>query len=363
MIRALPRVALAGLFVAVTVSGCAFGPVIVQPSDTPSESPEAAPASAIDDRCDGLISTADYEGLWEGDLEPLGYFSYGAATTETMSATALVQSEALICSWNDAGGTPAVLMFVMRGGEEGFRRTEATFADPSGPYTAVSLLDGAYVACRGGDIVACHWNVLHGSDWISVLVEGGTPEQVLNDDLTSTAPAHLVAALAEAVTPLDIPTTPAATPPVDCNTVLSPGVLVEPLGVDAGRIAIAPSPSLEEATLEQSSPEFGQVMWKYAEILLGYSACGVLIDDHLVGVAMIAPDSAWVLHDPSAQQPELQQIGGYGDGIHECAPAGSTTICTAAVASGDDLLFTEFQVPEGIDGAAITLAVIALLSA
>lgn len=365
MIRALPRAALLVLLVA-GLTGCASSVDMGQPSDSPTESPEApALGNAIDDRCDGLISPVDYEGLWSGDLEPLGYSSYGAATAETLSATALVQSDALICGWwSDEADIPAALMFVMGDGEDGFRRTEATFAAAGSPYTAVPILDGAYIACRGEGIVTCHWNVLHGSDWISLMiVDVAVDDVAVGADLSTTAPARLVSALAEAVEALDIPRTRSATPAADCIALLSPGDLVEPLGVEAARITVIPSPPLEEASIESSSPEFGQVMWKYAYEMLGYSGCGVQIDGHLVGVVIIATDSAWVLQDSSAQQPKLEQIDDHGDGVKECTPNGSSTSCTVAFASGDDLLLAQFAVPSELDGAAIALAALELLLA
>ena len=340
------------------MSGCA--PSVT--ADPPTESPEApALGSDVDDRCDGLISPVDYEGLWEGDLEPLGYFSYGAASTANMWATALVQSEALICSWGDETGAPAALLIVMGEGEDGARRTAATFADASSPYAAVPILDGAYVACRGDEVKSCHWNLLYGSDWISLMIVGLTADDIVSAEVVTTAQGPLVSALAEAVGALDIPATPQATPTVDCNALLSPDALAGPLGVEAAQIAVLPSPSLEERPLEESSPEIGQMMWKYAADLLGYSSCGIQIDGQVVGAVLSARDSAWVLQDSSAQQPQLTPIDGHGDGVKDCTGDDSATSCIVAFASGDDLFHSQFVVPTGMDGAAIALAVLELM--
>ncbi|MEO6533110.1 MAG: hypothetical protein ABIO06_06010 [Pseudolysinimonas sp.] len=357
-----PRVALAVLLV-VGMSGCVSSLNGGQHSARPSASPAAqALGSAVDDRCKGLISPADYKELWAGSLKPIGYTSYGAGSDQTMAGTALVQSKALVCSWSDQGGAPAALMIAMGGGADGFHRTQATFAAPGSHYVAVPLVDGAYVACRGdASQQTCHWNVLSGSDWISLMIVGLTAGEVASPDLVTTGQGPLVSALAKAVSALHVPKTPSATPSVDCNKLLTPGALVEPLGVESSRITVAPSPALEKRSLDESSPEFGQMMWKYAYDLLGYSGCGILVDGHLVGAAVIAKDSAWVLHDSSAQQPKLQKIGGHGEGVEECTSEDSSSSCVVAFASGNDLLFAEFVVPKQMDGTAVALATLELL--
>ena len=150
MIRNLSFAALAVLVV-VTMSGCAGGGAVAHPSNSPATSaaapdPSESPVlrSGLDDRCDGLASPDDYKGLWDDDLVAAAYSSYGAGSSAAMSGTALVQSEAMLCTWLTADGDPAAIMIAMGGGEDGFRRTEAAFTSADGPYAAVPILDGAY---------------------------------------------------------------------------------------------------------------------------------------------------------------------------------------------------------------------------
>jgi hypothetical protein len=341
MLKALSRVALATVVIA-GLTGCALVPGGSQPSAPPTATPVAQESGgAVDDRCQGLISAPDYEGLWDGGLEPIEYASYGAGSTVTMSGTALVQSESLICSWSDEAGGPAALMIAMAGGEDGFRRTEAIFGSSSSPYNSVRILDGAFVACRGDGSQSCHWNVLDGSTWISVLLAGLTEEQVFHDGLLMPEPARLVSALAESVRGLDLAKTPAAAQPRNCTAYLNPGNLAAPMGVPAANLSVIPQPSLEESSIDERSPVHGQMMWKYAAELLGYSTCGILVDGHLVAVATIAPAGAWVLEDSAAEQPEIVPITGHGSGVEDCTGEASSRSCTVAFASGNDLLFIQ----------------------
>lgn len=360
MIRAISRVALTVVVVA-AATGCTVGFGPVSPPDPAGPGEPPITETQVDERCDGLLSATDVDGLWAGDLVPEQQFPFGAAATWTMEGTALVQSEALICTWLREDDTPAALLVVMGDGEDGFRRSEALFRDAGGPYVAVPIFDAAYVACRKDEVVSCHWNVLNGADWISLFLIDVPEEQMLAGDLTATASAHVVSAVGDAVRALEIPPTPSTTPPSECTVRLTPDTLAGPLGVEAARVTVLPSPRLEEETLEGTSPRAGQVMWKYAYELLGYSNCGIHVDGRLVGVAFVATGSGWVLRDSAAVQPELVEVGGHGDGIEECTPQGSLTSCTVAFASGDDLYFAQFGVPSELDGAAIALATLELL--
>ena len=122
---ALTAVLVAGL------SGCVAGGNGGQPSSTPSDAP--APVSAIDERCDGLVAPEVSQVIWDGELESVQYTSHGVRSTTTMGATALVQSEALICSWTQETGAPAALLIAMGDSADGFTRSEPTFAEDS-PY-------------------------------------------------------------------------------------------------------------------------------------------------------------------------------------------------------------------------------------
>jgi hypothetical protein len=363
MISYVARGAVAVLIVT-GLSACSLVLGPEAPSATPTSSAEApALGSAVDERCNDLLAPTDYDGLWDGELEPLGYTSFGASSTTAMEGTALVQSEALICSWSDHTGAPAALMIVMGDGADGFRRTEAAFADPSSPYASVPILDGAFVACRGDESLACHWNVLSGSDWISFLIEGVSAEQAATSNLPTSASAGLVSALANAVRRVKLPATPAAAQTGDCRELVTPDLLAEPLGVEAARVEVLPSPALETRSLEDTSPEFGQLMWKHAYDLLGYSSCGIQIDGHVIGAVVVAPAAAWVLHDSSALQPTLEPIGDYGDGVRACTSSDTSDACTVAAVAADDLAVAQIVAPPGVDADAIATAVLGLLLA
>jgi hypothetical protein len=360
VIRVLPRVALAIVLVA-GLGGCGISLDAGQPSGPPTESP--APDSFRDDRCDGLTSAADSDWVWEGGLQPGLKFPYGALSTLTMQGTALVQSEALICSWDDQDGDPAAFMIVMGEGEEGYRRSEPSFADPDNRYLSVPILDGAYLACErvDEDSLLCHWNVLHGSDWISLFVRGIPLEDLASGDLAGSQSAGMVSALAQAVGELDIPKTPSGTPNAICTERLSPATLAEPLGMEAARIKVVPGPTLEES-FGHASPQFGVVMWKYAYELLGYSTCGIVIDGGAaIGAVMISTNSAAILQDSSAMQPDVVEIEGLGQGIETCMLEDSPPFCTVAVVVGEDLFLIQFNVPSDMDGAAMARAALGVM--
>ena len=197
-----------------------------------------------------------------------------------------------------------------------------------------------------------------------MLIVGLTSDDIVSADQVKADQGPLVTALAEAVGALDLPKTPPAASVADCATQLTPDALAGPLGAPADLITVLPSAPLEETSIQESgsTPETGQVMWKYAYEQLGYSSCGILIDGNLVGAVLNAGDAAWVLEDPTAQQAELGPIDGHGDGIRSCEPGGGgSSACSVAYASGDDLLFAQFIVPEGLDGVEIALDTLELL--
>lgn len=275
-----------------------------------------------------------------------------------------MQSEALICSWADEAGDPAAIAIVMGDAAEGFHRSEEIFAASGSQYVSVPLLDGAFVACRGDSEQSCHWNVLDGSDWISLLIVGLQPDEVDSLDAVTSGQSPVVTSVAQAAAQLDIPRTPSGTPTIDCSAKLTPAAIGPILGVDPSRVAVLPSPPLEQSSLENSSPETGQVMWKYAYELLGYSSCGVTVDGSLIGAVTVATDSAWVLQDPDAQQPVPRPIDGHGNGVISKTRIDSQTwSSSAAFASGDDLLLDQFFLPAGLDGESIVVSILELLTA
>jgi hypothetical protein len=236
-------------------------------------------------------------------------------------------------------------MLALDSAANGYERSEPSFLGGQvAPYAAADLGDRASVFCRDDSRdagIQCHWNVLAGQSWVSFFfqnvprseVENGVP---VKDSGMSTIVRTALEALEES--PRRTITRPESSL-VPCDETLSPESLGRIFDADPSSLTIISGRPVEDS-LGRSTPAFGQVMWAYSYERLGYSECA-FGGPNVQGSVMIAPGAAWILTEPDAKHGELVEVAGFGPGVDECRTEGTFTLCTVAVAIGDDLALAQ----------------------
>ena len=334
-----------GTFAALSIAmlgGCVS---VVIETPTPGPAVTAHSGGWMDPRCSEIGGGPEFSLLWAVAPEATAYHSYGAESVWSMQGSALIQAGALVCVWGSDGEAPSAVMIAMGEASEGFRRSEPSFADPASGYSPVDRWDSAYATCRTDGALRCHWNVLAGSTWVSVLLRDVPKSDVEAADLATTSSAEFVATLVERVR--QVGPLPAASDPGSwsCASTLTPELVAAAWEVDASRLGASAGAPLE-AALGRSTPDFGQTMWAYAQELVGYRECHLALDGEMVASIVSAPGGAWLLDSPNIAPGELAgDVAGLGPGLDRCETESGFTLCTVAVARGEDLVVV--QVPAG----------------
>jgi hypothetical protein len=319
------------------MTGC--GPVAVEPR---------APDATADDpgwrdpRCPELGDDDQFAGFWSLPLESDGYHSFGASSVWNMQGSALIQAGALVCEWSADDAASSALVIALGDGAEGFRRSEASFADPVSGYQAVDRWDGAFATCRTDGTPRCHWNVLAGTTWLSVLLTDVPSDDLAATDLATTSSADLVSSFVDRLVVTELTTATAEPDSWSCASTLAPDAVADVFEVEVSRLGGSSGAPLEYA-LGRSTPDFGQTMWAFAQEILGYRECHLTLDGNQAAAIVSAPGGAWALEDASLSPEELDEVGNLGRGLDRCETEGDYTLCTVAVTRGEDLVVV--QVP------------------
>lgn len=341
--------------------------VLLMTGCAPVAEERPAPDVAADDdtgwrdpRCPELRDDEQFAGFWSVPVESDDYVSFGASSVWNMQGSALIQAGALVCAWSADEAASSALVIALGDGAEGFRRSEASFADPASGYQAVDRWDGAFVTCRTDGTPRCHWNVLAGTTWLSVLLTD-VPRGDLGDvDLSTTASADLVADLVGRLDVTELTT--ATTEPAlwSCASTLAPDAVADVFDVEVSRLGGSSGASVEYA-LGRSTPDFGQTMWAYAQEILGYRECHLTLDGQRAAAIVSAPGGAWALEDADLAPEELVEVANLGRGLDRCETEGDYTLCTVAVTRGDDLVVVQVPASSTADLARSQAAAIAAL--
>jgi hypothetical protein len=126
------RAALATLAAATLLSGC-FAVAVEPPA--PITEPAAEEGTWLDPRCSQVNADEEFTSFWTVAPATSSYSSFGAGSVWDMQGSALIQAGALICSWGSDQSSALVIAFGE--GTEGFRRSEASFEDPTSGYVPV----------------------------------------------------------------------------------------------------------------------------------------------------------------------------------------------------------------------------------
>jgi hypothetical protein len=350
MIRAARRL----LVVAILgsgLTGCALLPFI--PGPEPEDADVVVGASdsegaPVDERCADLELPDAVADLWDGPYDQTGFPHYGTADWSLMHGTMLVQSDALICLWTDSSGEPVISLIAIGEADDGYRLSEPAYAEEDS-YIPVPLADGAYVGCWTDQSTNCHWNVLSGSTWVSVILSGLPSDAPASASTPGSGLSALVETLASLSADLRLPAIPSSGSDFErCLSTITPESIASAYGIDAGRVSLLSMPAVDGSIFE-SHPDFGEMMAPYVMNRLGFSKCGVVVDESVFAIFIIAPEAAWVLEDPNAQRPEPVEIAGRGLGLDGCersplAPdSEELTLCILATSVGEDLYIVELH--------------------
>lgn len=330
-------VVIAGLAMTVMTGCTPFG----GEAPTPAPADEPAVDGWLDPRCVGVTDDEQFARTWPDPPEAVGYASFGATSVWNMQGSALIQAGALVCAWGSDGSESSALLIALGDGADGFLRSEQSFGDPAFGYLPVDRWDGAYVACRTDGVPRCHWNVLDGTSWVSVLLRDVPAADLTAADLATTASADLVAALLDRVAKVEQTSVSVAPDAWSCASTLTPESVAALLDVESNRLGGSPGAPVEYA-LGRSTPDFGQTMWAYAQELLGYRECHLSLDGQQVASIVSAPGGAWLLEGAEG----LVEVANLGPGLDGCETEADFTLCTVAVTRDDDLVVVQVPVDE-----------------
>ena len=311
-----------------------------------------------------MVPAGELEAIWGPEITSTPYDQAGAAGSWEMQATALLQDGVLACAWGLADSSrPQLVVLAMDDATEGFTLSESSFLDGQVfPYAPTPLGDRSSAFCRGDSPdagIQCHWNVLSGSTWLSVFIQGVPEDEVQSDGAVSPdgdmgAIVRTVIDSVSAAPRIPVERLETTLPP--CERVVTSDLLSTVLEVDAATVRVQSGRPVDQS-MGKSTPTFGQVMWAYSYARLGYSECSFVAGD-VKGVAMVAPGAAWILEDPTARQPALVQVDDLGEGIDECVEEQGFVLCTVAVAVGADLILAQIAPQSADDGAYQALALV-----
>lgn len=332
------------------LAGCALLPAFAPGSEDPVVIPRASDGQGapLDERCAELRLPGLVDDLWDGPFGQTGFRRYGLAEASLMPGTMLAQSDALTCVWTDGSGKPVISLIAVGEADDGYRLSEPSYAEEDS-YRQVGLADGAYVGCWTEPALGCQWNVLAGSTWVSVILDDLPPNELASADSPGSRLSQLVEALASLSAGLGLPAIPSSGSAFErCLETITPESIAATYGIDAGRVHLLSLPAVDGSIFE-SHPAFGEMIAPYVTNRLGFSKCGVVVDEKVFAIFIHAPGAAWVLGDPNAPRPELVDIAGRGPGLDSCelnphAPeAEELTLCMLATSVGDDLYLAELH--------------------
>ena len=277
-----------------------------------------------------------------------------------MQGTALLQDGALACTWTREGKQrPAVVIIALDEGANGFGRSEQPFIEASQiPYQSLDIADGAYTFCQDDGQILCHWNVLAGDVWLSFMF--GIVDESDNNGLADGAIGAIINNAIDALATAPRNEIDRAEPTLPgCHETLTQQGVADALGVPATSLNASAGRPLEYA-LGSSTPEFGQVMWAYSYERLGWGECTIQ-GETVSFTSIVAPGAAWILDEPGAVQPEVIEVADLGRGIDECSTEGDFTLCTVAVAVGEDVALVQLSPDDPARGSELALAIVRLL--
>lgn len=352
-------------FVAVVVllTGCTA--TTPPPTTTSTSTSSTVGISGVFDvGCSSLVPPESLEAMWGSKITPRPYSEAGAVGSWEMQATALIQDGALACAWGlPESRRPQLVVLALDDAIPGFNASEASFLEGSVfAYEPAFVGDRSSTFCRNDSPdagIQCHWNVLSGNTWISIFFQGIPESEVtsgravrdaLSGDIVSSVVSSLDAASRTAVT--------RSTSTVkSCDATLTPAVVSGIFAISPDELSVSSDRSLE-ASMGRSTPLFGQVMWAHSYARLGYSDCSFIGPEGILGTAMVAPGASWILDEPDAKNGTIVEVDDLGRGIDECQSDGGFTLCTVAVALGNDLVLAQVAPSSAEEGRLTALALV-----
>jgi predicted small secreted protein len=328
-------------------------------------------ASIFDVGCDTIAAPADLSTVFSSGPTLSSEPRSSIESTSTF-ITAINQAGALTCNWGTLYESPAIGLFALAEGVDGYERARTELLETDN-YRELDIFEGSFYECHydysDKPQLNCEWQILAGDVWVIVVLTNLLDSALDSQPTTADADTGFVEAPKDSAVVGFLSTVVSAivqTPRLgltkspttvgSCSDLIQIGKLasVLPGDVEVHDVLAAGNEISGYTTAAEGDP-----MGMIAMQRLGYRYCAVSPPPeggYVSTIVTVAPGASWAFDST-----EAQPLDGVGPAFSKCKSTSDGPFCLLATVTGDTLITVESNEPTPRVGTELLKGVLAHL--